>query len=164
MKWVDEFSGAQSLCPELELGDFVVARSYGPPAYQLAVVADDHDSGVSHVVRGDDLIYSTYRQIALYESFGWSPPKWFHVPLVIGTDGKRLAKRHGDTRLSTLREHGYSPAEILGYLAWSLDLIPEFRPLPLGELALLVKNDPDLLKRIPHRPVQIELAPPGSRK
>jgi glutamyl-tRNA synthetase len=70
----------------------------------LAVVVDDHAMGVTEVLRGDDLLPSAFRQLELYDFFGWTPPRFAHVPLVVGPDGRRLAKRHGDTRLATLRE------------------------------------------------------------
>lgn len=134
MEWRDGFCGPQSLNAAQQLGDFVVGKKDGWPAYQLAVVMDDHDMQVTQVVRGNDLIPSTYRQIMLYHFFGWQPPQFFHVPLVVGADGKRLAKRHGDTRLSTYRERGIDPRSIIGWLAWGCGWIPEFRPLTPSEL------------------------------
>ncbi len=107
-----------------ELGDFVVARSDASPAYQLAVVVDDHAMGITTVIRGDDLLPSTFRQLELYDVLGWSPPQFGHVPLVVGPDGRRLAKRHGDTRLSTLRRQGVSAEQLTGLLAWSCGLRP----------------------------------------
>src|SRR5439155_6620624 len=100
-------------------GDFVVWKSDGTPAYQLAVVVDDADMGVTEVVRGDDLIPSTPRQLLLYRALGWEPPRFVHVPLVVGEDGRRLAKRHGDTRLSALRDAGVTAESLVGLLAWS---------------------------------------------
>jgi glutamyl-tRNA synthetase len=97
-----------------------VARAPDQPAYQLAVVADDIDQGVTEVVRGDDLIPSTARQLLLYRALGAAPPAWGHVPLVVGPDGKRLAKRHGDARIASLRGMGVRPERIVGLLAeWS---------------------------------------------
>ena len=81
-------------------GDFIVRRSDGLFAYQLAVVVDDHEMGVTEVIRGDDLLPSTPRQIALYEALGWTPPSFLHVPLVLGEDGERLAKRHGSVAVA----------------------------------------------------------------
>lgn len=158
ISWGDDFAGIQSLHPKSQLGDFVVARNYGPPAYQLAVVVDDHDCGVNHVVRGDDLIYSTYRQLAIYKALGWQAPNWFHVPLVVGNDGRRLAKRHGDTRLITLKEHGVSAQDLIGQLAHSLGIIPAPRRLEILELRQLVLADPEWLRRIPKSPVQIPIS------
>ncbi len=115
-------------------GDFVVWKSAGTPAYQLAVVVDDAAQGITEVIRGDDLIPSTPRQILLYRSLGLMPPRFTHVPLVVGPDGKRLAKRHGDTRLATLREAGVSRNALLGLLAWSCGWNERIEPLGLGEL------------------------------
>ncbi|MEQ1830426.1 MAG: tRNA glutamyl-Q(34) synthetase GluQRS [Pirellula sp.] len=120
--WTDRLYGEQALNAKVQLGDFVVGRSYGVTAYQLAVVVDDHDFGINHVVRGNDLMFSTFRQIAIYEALGWDTPAWLHLPLVVGPDGRRLAKRHGDTRLSLYREQGMQPEQIVGYLAETLCL------------------------------------------
>jgi glutamyl-tRNA synthetase len=106
-----------------ELGDFVVYKSDATPAYQLAVVVDDHAMGVTEVLRGDDLLPSAARQMVLYRFFGWSAPAFAHVSLVTGTDGRRLAKRHGDTRLAWFREQGVRSERLVGYLAWTAGLI-----------------------------------------
>lgn len=139
MDWEDGFFGSQSLNAAEKLGDFVVGKKDGWPAYQLAVVMDDHDMSVSMVVRGSDLIPSTYRQLMLYRFFGWDPPQFFHVPLVIGTDGKRLAKRHGDTRLSTFRDRGIDPRDIVGWLAFGCGWINRFQPITPAELIPLFR-------------------------
>ena len=99
-------------------GDFLIARG-DKASYQLAVVVDDARMNVSVVVRGDDLLPSTHRQLALYHALELTPPAFFHIPLVVGADGRRLAKRHGDSRLSPLRIRGDSPERVLGWLAWS---------------------------------------------
>ncbi|MEX2026838.1 MAG: glutamate--tRNA ligase family protein, partial [Pirellulaceae bacterium] len=127
-------AGEQQCIVAGQLGDFVIAKSDGTPAYQLAVVVDDHALGVSEVLRGDDLLSSAFRQLELYEFFGWQPPAFAHVPLVIGPDGRRLAKRHGDTRLSLLREHGVPADRLVGFLAWSCGLIANNRPAQAHEL------------------------------
>jgi glutamyl-tRNA synthetase len=114
--------------------DFVVWKSAGTPAYQLAVVVDDAAQGVTEVVRGDDLIPSTPRQLALYWALGWDPPTFTHVPLVVGPDGRRLAKRHGDTRLSSLRAAGVTPEALIGLLAWSCGWLERIRPVSAPEL------------------------------
>jgi glutamyl-tRNA synthetase len=137
--WSDGFCGPQSLDASKMLGDFVVGKKDGWPAYQLAVVMDDHDMEVSMVVRGNDLIPSTYRQMMLYRFFGWKPPQFFHVPLVVGTDGKRLAKRHGDTRLSTFRDKGIDSRAIIGWLALGCGWISAFKPLTPKELIPLFR-------------------------
>ncbi|MEZ6141434.1 MAG: tRNA glutamyl-Q(34) synthetase GluQRS [Zavarzinella sp.] len=115
-------------------GDFVVWKADGTPAYQLAVVVDDITMNITDVVRGDDLLISTGRQLLLYEAFQSPPPRWYHVPLVIGPDGRRLAKRHGDTRLSALRAAQVSVEKFLGYLAWSCGWLPEINGISLIDL------------------------------
>lgn len=157
LTWTDEFDGAHSLLVSKALGDFIVARNYGAIAYQLAVVVDDYDSGITHVVRGNDLVYSTFRQIAIYQALGWPAPKWLHVPLVVGEDGLRLAKRHGDTRLCSLRENGFSSTDILGKIAKSLGLVPTETPIGAQEL-LRVATASDWLRGIPRHPVKIALS------
>jgi glutamyl-tRNA synthetase len=102
--------------------DFVVRRADGLHAYQLAVVVDDLDMRIQEVVRGDDLISSTVRQLLLYEALGAKPPSFAHVPLVLGPDGQRLAKRHGSITIREMRQSGVSAARLVGQLAASLDL------------------------------------------
>jgi len=137
--FVDRVAGFQSCNVAAELGDFVIAKADGTPAYQLAVIVDDHAMGVSEVLRGDDLLPSAFRQLELYDFFGWTPPEFAHVPLVVGPDGRRLAKRHGDTRLATLRSDGVSPEVLVGVLAHSCGLID--RPEPVQPRDLLAGFD-----------------------
>jgi glutamyl-tRNA synthetase len=148
-------------------GDFVVwkaARSPGEeatPAYQLAVVVDDAAQGVTEVLRGDDIVPSTPRQLLLYGALGLRPPAFGHVPLVVGPDGRRLAKRHGDTRLAALRRAGVRPEALLGLLAWSCGWLETIRPvaahdlLPLFRLQSIPREPfvltPELLGRIGYR-------------
>jgi glutamyl-tRNA synthetase len=136
----DMVAGREILNVAADLGDFVIAKADGTPAYQLAVVVDDHAMGVTEVLRGDDLLPSAFRQLELYDFFGWTPPRFAHVPLVVGPDGRRLAKRHGDTRLATLRASGIPAEKLVGLLAWSCGMIgkPEsVRPQELlGEFDL----------------------------
>jgi len=102
------------------VGDFVVRRNDGVASYQLAVVVDDAHQGITHVLRGDDLLTSTPRQLQLYEALGLAPPAFAHVPMLHGGDGKRLAKRDGATTLAALREAGVPPETVVGALArWS---------------------------------------------
>jgi glutamyl-tRNA synthetase len=117
--FTDHFSGPHHFDVEHQLGDFVIAKGDGTPAYQLAVVLDDADMGVTDVIRGDDLIDSTPRQILLYRALGLEDqiPTYCHVPLVIGPDGRRLAKRHGDTRLAGYRDAGVPAGRIVSLLA-----------------------------------------------
>jgi glutamyl-tRNA synthetase len=152
LNWIDLLHGPQTLDARRLLGDFVVARNYGPAAYQLAVTVDDHDQNIARVVRGDDLIYSTYRQLAIYRALEWSPPLWLHVPLVIGPDGKRLAKRHGDSRLSLLREQNVAPERLIGMLAKSLGLQRSDVPISAKELLGIVCDKPDWWRDIPPAP------------
>lgn len=147
VEFVDRFCGSQSCSPSRDLGDFVVGKSDGSPAYQLAVVVDDHAMGITEVLRGDDLLPSTFRQLALYNALGFSPPQFTHVPLVVGPDGRRLAKRHGDTRLSTLREQGVAAEQLVGFLAWSCGFSP--RPVALTAQELLSHFRLDALPRAP---------------
>jgi len=117
----DAVRGRQSRNVQRQVGDFVVATKLGLPAYQLAVVVDDARQGVTDIVRGDDLLDSTARQLWLYRFLepGERPCYW-HLPLVVGEDGRRLAKRHGDTRLARFREAGVRAERIVGLLArWS---------------------------------------------
>lgn len=134
LSWHDLVQGSQSGCVASELGDFIVAKSDGSPAYQLAVVVDDHAMGVTEVVRGSDLMPSTLRQLFLFHHWGWEPPRYGHVPLIVGPDGRRLAKRHGDTRLSTLRGAGGSAERLIGLLAWSAGLLERPEPVTAREL------------------------------
>ena len=120
----DGLRGPCSVDVGAEVGDFVVARADGIPSYQLAVVVDDAAMGVTDVVRGDDLLPSTARQILLYRALGREPPRFAHVPLVVGPDGERLAKRHGSLTLGELRRRGADPAAVCGLLAALSGLAP----------------------------------------
>lgn len=140
--WMDQVVGEQSALPAKQLGDFVIAKStistdgsrQFVPAYQLAVVIDDFDQEITEVVRGDDLIASTYRQLAILQRLQWTVPKYFHVPLIIGPDGRRLAKRHGDTRVAEFRERGIRAEALMGYLAYSLGFAKTLRCTTAAEL------------------------------
>jgi glutamyl-tRNA synthetase len=116
----DHLAGASTHDPFSKCGDFIVWTRLGVPAYQLAVVVDDARQGVTDVVRGDDLLPSAARQTLLYRALSFAPPQWWHLPLVLGDDGRRLAKRHGDTHLQAFRSAGVPPERIIGLLAaWS---------------------------------------------
>lgn len=110
----DELLGEQQF---EKLADFVIWTKNDTPAYQLAVVIDDARQGVTDVVRGHDLLESAAWQSQLYTALGFHEPKWWHVPLVIGEDGLRLAKRHGDTRLLTYYNKGMQPEKVIGLIA-----------------------------------------------
>jgi glutamyl-tRNA synthetase len=115
-------------------GDFVVHRSDGVTAYQLAVVVDDADMGIDEVVRGDDLLPSTLRQIVLYEALGWEPPLFGHVPLLLDVEGVRLSKRQKGITLRELRESGFDSPAIVGRLAHLLGLRPSPGSVRLQDL------------------------------
>lgn len=126
VEFVDGFAGPQRLVPAATIGDFVVWTRRGQPAYQMAVVVDDHHQRVTRVVRGDDLLDSAARQLLLYRALGYTPePAYTHLPLVVGSDGRRLAKRHGDTRLDTYRAAGVPAERVIGLLALWCGVIPE---------------------------------------
>lgn len=130
-----------------EEGDFVVWKTTNTPAYQLAVVVDDAAQQITEVVRGDDLIPSTPRQMLLYQALDLSMPQFVHVPLVVGPDGRRLAKRHGDTRLSFLRQSGVKPESLIGLLAWSCGWLEQHQPITAQELLPLFD-----IAKIPSKP------------
>src|SRR5215216_2437690 len=98
------------------LDDLVLLRSDGTPTYMLAVVVDDHDMGVTHVIRGDDHLTNTFRQVQVYEAMGWETPRFGHVPLIHGADGAKLSKRHGAQSVTEFREMGYLPEALCNYL------------------------------------------------
>ena len=105
-----------------QLDDMVLLRADGTPTYMLAVVVDDHDMGVTHVIRGDDHLSNAFRQYQLYRAFGWSPPEFAHVPLIHGPDGAKLSKRHGALGVDAYRDMGYLPEALCNYLlrlGWS---------------------------------------------
>src|SRR5262245_25963499 len=99
------------------LDDFVVLRGDGLPTYNFACVVDDHEMEITHVIRGDDHISNTPRQLLLYQAFGWTPPLFAHVPMILGEDGTRLSKRHGATSVAAYRDLGYLPEGLVNFLA-----------------------------------------------
>jgi glutamyl-tRNA synthetase len=126
---IDRCCGPLQLNPAKDLGDFPLTRKNGHAAYQLAVVVDDDAMQVNQVVRGDDLIPSIFRQVPLIDALGLPRPQYCHLPLVVGIDGRRLAKRHGDTRLSQYRDAGVSPESIIGWAAHSIGLTDTDQPI-----------------------------------
>ena len=105
-----------------ELDDLIISRTDGSPTYNLTVVVDDHDMEIDCVVRGDDHINNTPKQINLYEAMGWAVPEFAHVPMILGSDGSRLSKRHGALNLLSYRDEGFLPEALLNYivrLGWS---------------------------------------------
>jgi glutamyl-tRNA synthetase len=130
----DGVHGAQAFDVAATVGDFVVARADGVASYQLAVVVDDAAMEVTDVVRGDDLLPSTARQLLLYRALGLPIPRFAHLPLVVGADGERLAKRHGARSLGELREAGTDPEAVTGLLAEISGLAPPGVRVAPGEL------------------------------
>ena len=105
-----------------QLDDMICLRSDGTPTYMLAVVVDDHDMGVTHVIRGDDHLTNAARQMVVYDAMGWDVPVWAHIPLIHGADGKKLSKRHGATGVEEYQAMGYPAAAMRNYLTrlgWS---------------------------------------------
>ncbi len=113
IRFEDRLQGPQAFVAGKDFGDFLVWRKDGFPAYELAVVADDHAMGITEVVRGADLLLSTARQILLYRALGWPEPHWAHAPLVVDAQGRRLAKRTAGLSIRELRAQGRTPQEIL---------------------------------------------------
>lgn len=119
--FVDEVHGSLTIDHDT-LDDFIMLRSDGMPTYNFAVVVDDHDMAISHVIRGDDHLSNTPKQILIYQALGWPIPKFAHVPLILGPDKKRLSKRHGATAISEYAAAGYLPEAMVNFLAllgWS---------------------------------------------
>jgi len=105
-----------------ELDDLIIARSDGSPTYNFTVVVDDMDMGITHVIRGDDHLNNTPRQMNMLKALGYTPPVYAHVPMILGSDGSRLSKRHGAVSVMQYREEGYLPEALLNYLVrlgWS---------------------------------------------
>jgi len=149
IEFADGFAGPQRVVLGETCGDFVIMRRAGHAAYQLAVVVDDAAAGVDCIVRGDDLLDSAARQIHLRRLLGLSPePAYWHVPLVVGADGRRLAKRHGDTRLSHYRQAGATPQRVLGLLGYWSGLLDRREEADVDDL--LERFD---LDRLPAEPV-----------
>jgi glutamyl-tRNA synthetase len=108
--------------PNKDLDDFIILRSDGNPTYMHAVVVDDHDMGVTHIIRGDDHLTNAARQTVIYKAMGWHVPEMAHIPLIHGADGAKLSKRHGALGVEAYRAMGYLPEALLNYLArlgWS---------------------------------------------
>lgn len=108
--------------PNKDTDDFIILRSDGTPTYMHAVVVDDHDMGVTHIIRGDDHLTNAARQTVIYDAMGWDVPQMSHIPLIHGADGAKLSKRHGALGVDAYRAMGYLPAALRNYLVrlgWS---------------------------------------------
>lgn len=147
----DRFVGDFRCDPEREVGDFLITRRDGSPAYQLAVVVDDLLAGVTDVVRGDDLLHSAARQSLILEALGAEPPAYHHVPLVYDASGRRLAKRENDLGLHELRRAGVDPRAVVEWAARHSGFPDVERPLASDLLAGFT------LERVPREPVRLTL-------
>lgn len=119
---IDDLIRGRITVSNAELDDLIIRRTDGSPTYNLSVVVDDHDMAITHVIRGDDHINNTPRQINLFEALGWPVPAFGHVPMILGDDGARLSKRHGAVSVMQYRDDGYLPEALLNYLVrlgWS---------------------------------------------
>lgn len=133
VSFVDGLQGAQSWNLQRENGDIILRRADGVAAYQLAVVVDDVASGVTEVVRGRDLLSSTPIQIYLYRLLGVPVPRFYHVPMLLAPDGRRLSKRDGDLDFGALRAR-YTPEDVVGLLASLCGLLPQWEKISVREL------------------------------
>jgi len=149
VKFVDLVAGPQSFDVAAEEGDFPVAKRDGAPAYQLAVVVDDADQGITETLRGDDLLPSTARQALLQSALDLPRPTWIHVPLVTDPAGRRLAKRSDDLSLAALRDQGSDPRRLVQWAAASAGMAP---PAPLTAAEATPFFD---LARLPKTPVPL---------
>ena len=121
MTWDDEVKGPITV-GNSELDDLVILRADGVPTYNFGVVVDDIDMNITHVIRGDDHVNNTPRQINIYKALGATLPKFAHVPMILGADGERLSKRHGAVSVMQYRDDGFLPEALVNYLArlgWS---------------------------------------------
>jgi glutamyl-tRNA synthetase len=152
--FTDLFAGSQHTHPALTIVDFIIwtrrdPATPGQPAYQLAVVVDDARHAVTHIIRGDDLIESTGRQLLLQRSLGFlTTPSYLHLPLVRGSDGRRLAKRHGDTRLDAYRDRGVRAERVIGLIAHWCGITPGRREMSAAEFRAALQ-----LSTIPRDPI-----------
>jgi len=113
----DDMARGRVRIDNAELDDLILARADGAPTYHLSVVADDIDMGITHIIRGDDHLNNTPRQINIFRALGASPPRFAHVPMILGADGRRLSKRHGADDVLASRARGFLPEALLNYLA-----------------------------------------------
>ncbi|HEY3498834.1 MAG TPA: tRNA glutamyl-Q(34) synthetase GluQRS [Polyangiaceae bacterium] len=145
----DDVSGVYTADVQAEVGDFLIGRRSGAPAYQLAVVVDDAAEGVTEVVRGDDLLASAVRQWHVQRALGLSHPRWAHVPLVTNEHGRRLAKHANDLALAELRERGVDPRAVVRWAAGSCGLASE------GLVTARELTPAFRLERVPRTPVRV---------
>jgi glutamyl-tRNA synthetase len=151
VSFLDRFHGECTFDVAASVGDFVVARADGVPAYQLAVAVDDAAMEVTDVLRGDDLLPSTARQLLIYRALGLSVPGFAHVPLVVGADGERLAKRHGALSVGELRARGLEPPAVVGLLAAASGLAPPGARVMPADLVAGFR-----LEAVPREPARVD--------
>jgi glutamyl-tRNA synthetase len=138
---VDDLVQGTVRVPNAELDDMIILRSDGTPTYLHAVVVDDHDMGITHVIRGDDHLTNTFRQRMVYDAMGFTPPAFAHIPLIHGEDGAKLSKRHGAVSVLDFRDQGYLPEAVANFLlrlGWGrgdIELIPLAEAVKLFDLA-----------------------------
>jgi glutamyl-tRNA synthetase len=138
--WIDAIAGPSGQAAA-DLGDFVIARSDGTPIYHLAVVVDDHDMGVTHVIRGREHMTSTPRQLLIFEALGWDPPTFAHAPLLVGPTGKKLSKRESAVSVQSFRDRGFPAEAVLNFIArlgWGhgdLELVTQSELVEIFELS-----------------------------
>lgn len=141
----DKVQGQVTVANE-QLDDMVLLRGDGTPTYMLSVVVDDHDMGITQIIRGDDHLTNTFRQIQLYQAMGWDMPDFAHVPLIHGPDGAKLSKRHGALAIDAYREMGYLPEALRNYLlrlGWSHgdeEIIPTHKAIEWFNLEAIGKS------------------------
>jgi glutamyl-tRNA synthetase len=129
-----------------DIDDLVLLRADGTPTYMLSVVVDDHDMGVTHVIRGDDHLTNAARQLPIFQAMDWAPPKFAHVPLIHGDDGRKLSKRHGAQAVHEYRDMGYLPEAVAAYLmrlGWSPghdDILSKEEATPQFDIAHIGKG------------------------
>ncbi len=131
VSWEDLVKGRLEFQSE-QFGDFVLVRADGVPTYNFAVTVDDGLMQITHVVRGDDHVSNTPRQLLIYEALGWTPPHFAHIPMILGPDRARLSKRHGATSVAEFRERGYLPEALVNFLSllsWSSESGDEILPV-----------------------------------
>lgn len=119
---INDLVQGQVTVSNVEIDDLVILRSDGTPTYMLAVVVDDHDMAVTHIIRGDDHLTNTFKQKVIYQAMGWNVPEFAHIPLIHGADGAKMSKRHGATSVIEYKEMGYLPESLRNYLlrlGWS---------------------------------------------
>lgn len=152
VRWTDLIHGPRADTPSQTVGDFVLRRADGVPAYQLAVVVDDAAMQLTDVVRGDDLLGSTARQLLLYRALNLPPPRFAHVPLILGPDGARLSKRHGSISIRSFRDRGRTPRQMIALLASTLNLCAADEQLTARDLIPRFSLD-----QLPRSPTTLQL-------